>query len=155
MHARKRQYVQRQSHLPLTHLESGPKPATPVRHDVLRFIVGHLPHNVEGACPLVRKIQALVCLRSVLFNQDQETVNLCSVGGQLRGVGLRGMRCVSQVDIRNEGMFYFSTILYNGNQIRGSIRDPSNKGTQFDCDLHSRTSHFESISDKYAFLTPL
>ena len=72
---------------PLTHLEPGPKPATPVRVDVLRFIVGHPPHNVEGACPLVRKVQALVCLRSVVFNRTERQ----SVGGLPRTVGLRGM----------------------------------------------------------------
>ena len=133
---------------PLTHLEPGPKPATPVRQGVLRFIISHLPHNVEGACPLV-------CKHKRWFVFDLSFSKRQAVGDLPRAVWLRGMECVSQVYIRKGGDILLSTIFYNGNQIRRSIRNLSNKGTQFDCDLHSRTSHFASISDKYVFLTPI
>jgi hypothetical protein len=66
------------------------------------------------------------------------------------------MGCVSQVDIRKgRTLDGLSSTFHNGNQIRGSVCDLSGKGTQFDRGLHSRTSHFVSITAKYVFLTSL
>jgi hypothetical protein len=145
----------------------------PQRHDILRFIIGHPPLNVEGASLQYVRYKrwsafdlSFSIRRSVgasrLAGEDnmpaRQSVCTAVVGDPprtvgLRTVGLRGMGCVSQVDIKRAR---HCTAEAQYSTMETKYGDPFViSPTRHTIRLWSSFTYFVPISAKYVFLTSL